>query len=44
MNPVTLILWVGTVAASIVIIAIAALIVWSVVQTMRGKTTKRVRP
>lgn len=44
MEPLTLLAWVGITALSIVITAIATLIVWTVVQTMRGKpVTKRGR-
>lgn len=37
MEPLTLLAWVGVIALSIIITAIATLIVWSVVQAMRGK-------
>lgn len=38
MEPVTLLAWVGVIALSIVIVAITVLVVWTVIQTIRGKT------
>jgi hypothetical protein len=40
MNPLELLEWVGIIAASLVIASVAALIVWTVIQTMRGKSIK----
>ena len=44
MEPLTLLAWVGVIALSIVITAITILIVWTVVQTMRGKRTSPTKP
>lgn len=41
MDPLTLLAWVGVIAVSIIIVAITLLIVWTVIQTIRGKTTAR---
>lgn len=40
MEPLILLAWVGIIALSIVIAAITILVVWTVVQTMRGKTSR----
>lgn len=37
MDPLTLLAWVGVTALSTIILAITTLVVWTVVQTMRGK-------
>lgn len=44
MEPLTLLAWVGVIALSIVITAITILIVWTVVQTIRGKRTTSAKP
>jgi len=44
MEPLTLLAWVGVIVASTILLAIAALTVWTVVQTMRGKPIKSGRP
>lgn len=41
MEPVTLLAWVGVIALSIIIVAITILIVWTVIQAIRGKTPPR---
>jgi len=37
MDPLTLLIWIGAITLSVIIVAITTLIVWTVVQTMRGK-------
>jgi hypothetical protein len=44
MESLTLLAWVGVIALSIIIASIAALTVWAVVQTMRGKPLTIGRP
>jgi hypothetical protein len=41
MEPLTLLAWVGVIALSIVIVSIAVLVVWTVVQTIRGKAVTK---
>lgn len=43
MEPLTLLAWVGVIALAIIMVAIAVLIVWAVVQTLRGKTPRQQR-
>ena len=43
MEPLTLLAWVGAIALSLVITALSVLVVWTVIQAMRGKTTKTTR-
>lgn len=40
MEPLPLLAWVGIIALSTVIAALTILVVWTVVQTMRGKSTR----
>lgn len=37
MNPLELLAWVGSATACVILLSIASLAVWAVVQTMRGK-------
>lgn len=45
MEPLTLLAWAAVTALSLTIISITTLIIWTVIQTMRGKrVTKSGRP
>lgn len=44
MNPLDVLAWVGVFALSTILVAIAGLCVWAVVQTMRGKPLTIGRP
>ena len=41
MDPLTLLAWVAVISLAVVIVAIALLVVWTVIQTMRGKGSPR---
>lgn len=43
MDPLTLLAWVSVIAVSIIVVAITLLIVWTVIQAIRGKTRKSTR-